>query len=60
MMLAAMRVVWGGVCERIRGSTSLSRIGRRPDCAQARPSGRKTRPSELFHPNCWISFEAVE
>jgi hypothetical protein len=23
-------------------------------------SGPKTRPSELFHRNCWISFERVE
>jgi uncharacterized protein len=44
MMLACMSVIWGGVCER-QGFND---------------SGLKTRPSELFQRNCWISFEPVE
>ena len=71
-MLACMAVIWGGVCERHpKLRIALPRIGRRLD----RPwldrmdrhfddkgfndSGLKTRPSELFQRNCWISFEPV-
>src|SRR5213080_1655380 len=49
MMLACLAVIWGGVCEK----HAKIRIG-------FQDSGLKTRPSELFRRNCWISFEPVE
>src|SRR5262244_1829327 len=73
MMLAAMAVIWGGVCERhpkIRIgflesgggwiAPWLDRMDRHFDDQGFNDSGLKTRPSELFRRNCWISFEPVE
>ena len=73
MMLAAMSMIWGGVCERHpKLRVALPRIGRRLDRAVARPHGPPLRrqglqrfrpamrPSDLFRRNCWISFEPVE
>jgi uncharacterized protein len=73
MMLAAMSVIWGGVCERhpkIRLAFLesgggwiapwLDRMDRHFDDQGFNDSGLKTRPSELFRRNCWISFEPVE
>src|SRR5213079_3230516 len=45
MMLVALSVIWGGV------------VDRHPRFNESAP---KTRPSELFQRNCWISFEPVE
>jgi len=73
MMLACMSVIWGGVCERhpkIRIgflesgggwiAPWLDRMDRHFDDQGFNDSGLKTRPSELFQRNCWISFEPVE
>jgi predicted TIM-barrel fold metal-dependent hydrolase len=73
MMLACMSVIWGGVCERhpkIRigflesgggwVAPWLDRMDRHFDDQGFNDSGLKTRPSELFQRNCWISFEPVE
>ena len=73
MMLAAMAVIWGGVCERhpkIRIgflesgggwiAPWLDRMDRHFDDHRFNDSGLKTRPSDLFRRNCWISFEPVE
>src|SRR5215510_5845319 len=73
MMLACMSVIWGGVCERhpkIRIgflesgggwiAPWLDRMDRHFDDKGFNDSGLKTRPSELFQRNCWISFEPVE
>jgi predicted TIM-barrel fold metal-dependent hydrolase len=73
MMLACMSVIWGGVCERhpkIRIAFLesgggwialwLDRMDRHFDDQGFNDSGLKTRPSELFQCNCWISFEPVE
>ncbi|HEY1299316.1 MAG TPA: amidohydrolase family protein [Stellaceae bacterium] len=73
MMLACMSVIWGGVCERhpkIRigflesgggwVAPWLDRMDRHFDDQGFNDSGLKTRPSELFERNCWISFEPVE
>src|SRR5881398_1724797 len=73
MMLACMSVIWGGVCERhpkIRIAFLesgggwiapwLDRMDRHFDDQGFNDSGLKTRPSELFRRNCWISFEPVE
>ena len=73
MMLAAMAVIWGGVCERhpkIRIgflesgggwiAPWLDRMDRHFDDHGFNDSGLKTRPSDLFRRNCWISFEPVE
>jgi uncharacterized protein len=73
MMLAALAVIWGGVCEkhpkiRIGFLESgggwiapwLDRMDRHFDDHGFNDSGLKTRPSELFQRNCWISFEPVE
>jgi predicted TIM-barrel fold metal-dependent hydrolase len=73
MMLACMSVIWGGVCERhpkVRIgflesgggwiAPWLDRMDRHFDDRSFNDSGLKTRPSELFQRNCWISFEPVE
>lgn len=73
MMLVAMSVIWGGVCERFPNiriaflesgggwiAPWLDRMDRHFDQPIFNDSGLKTRPSELFKRNCWISFEPVE
>jgi len=73
MMLACMSVIWGGVVERhprVRVAFLesgggwiapwLDRMDRHFDDQGFNDSGLKTRPSELFRRNCWISFEPVE
>jgi uncharacterized protein len=73
MMLACMSMIWGGVCERhpkIRIAFLesgggwiapwLDRMDRHFDDQGFNDSGLKTRPSDLFRRNCWISFEPVE
>jgi predicted TIM-barrel fold metal-dependent hydrolase len=73
MMLACLAVVWGGVCERHPKlrigflesgggwiAPWLDRMDRHFDDQGFNDSGLKTRPSELFRRNCWISFEPVE
>src|SRR3974390_2757196 len=73
MMLACLAVIWGGVCERhpkIRIAFLesgggwiapwLDRMDRHFDDQFFNDSNLKTRPSELFQRNCWISFEPVE
>jgi predicted TIM-barrel fold metal-dependent hydrolase len=73
MMLAAMSVIWEGVCDRhprvrigfmesgggwIAGW--LDRMDRHFDDQGFNDSGLSMRPSEIFQRNCWISFEPVE
>jgi predicted TIM-barrel fold metal-dependent hydrolase len=73
MMLAALSMIWGGVCERhpkLRVgflesgggwiAPWLDRMDRHFDDQGFNDSGLKTRPSEIFQKNCWISFEPVE
>jgi predicted TIM-barrel fold metal-dependent hydrolase len=73
MMLVAMSVIWGGVCERFPQIRIgflesgggwivpwLDRMDRHFDDQGFNDSGLSTRPSELFQRNCWISFEPVE
>jgi predicted TIM-barrel fold metal-dependent hydrolase len=73
MMLACLNVIWGGVCERhprIRigflecgggwVAPWIDRMDRHFDDRFFNDSGLKTRPSELFRRNCWISFGPVE
>lgn len=73
MMLVAMSVIWGGVCERFPKIRIgflesgggwivpwLDRMDRHFDDQGFNDSGLSTRPSELFQRNCWISFEPVE
>src|SRR2546426_5921798 len=73
MMLVALGVIWGGVCERFPQirigflesgggwiAPWLDRMDRHFDDQGFNDSGLKTRPSELFQRNCWISFEPVE
>jgi uncharacterized protein len=73
MMLVALSVIWGGVCERFPQirigflesgggwiAPWLDRMDRHFDDKGFNDSGLKTRPSELFQRNCWISFEPVE
>jgi predicted TIM-barrel fold metal-dependent hydrolase len=73
MMLAAMSVIWGGVVDRhprLRVAFLesgggwiapwLDRMDRHFDDQGFNDSGLKTRPSEIFQRNCWISFEPVE
>ena len=73
MMLAAMSVIWSGVCDRhpkvrIAFLESgggwiapwLDRMDRHFDDKGFNDSGLSMRPSELFQRNCWISFEPVE
>jgi len=73
MMLAAMSVIWEGVCDRhpkvrigfmesgggwIAGW--LDRMDRHFDDQGFNDSGLSMRPTEIFRRNCWISFEPVE
>jgi uncharacterized protein len=73
MMLAAMAVIWGGVVDRhprLRVAFLesgggwiapwLDRMDRHFDDRGFNDTAPKTRPSELFQRNCWISFEPVE
>lgn len=73
MMLAALSVIWGGVVDRhpklrIAFLESgggwiapwLDRMDRHFDDKGFNELAPKTRPSELFQRNCWISFEPVE
>jgi predicted TIM-barrel fold metal-dependent hydrolase len=73
MMLACLSMIWGGVCERhpkLRVgflesgggwiAPWLDRMDRHFDDRGFNDSGLKTRPSEIFQRNCWISFEPVE
>jgi uncharacterized protein len=73
MMLAAMSVIWGGVCDRFPRvriaflesgggwiAPWLDRMDRHFDDKGFNDSGLSMRPSELFRRNCWISFEPVE
>src|ERR671919_285197 len=73
MMLVSLSVIWGGVCERFPRTRIgflesgggwiapwLDRMDRHFDDQGFNDSGLKTRPSELFQRNCWISFEPVE
>jgi len=73
MMLACLSVIWGGVVERHPKlrlaflesgggwvAPWLDRMDRHFDDQGFNDSGLKTRPSELFQRNCWISFEPVE
>src|SRR6266478_3694607 len=73
MMLACLSMIWGGVVEhhpklRVGFLESgggwvapwLDRMDRHFDDQGFNDSGLKTRPSELFKRNCWISFEPVE
>src|SRR5919112_2947932 len=73
MMLASLSIIWGGVCERFPQmrfaflesgggwiAPWLDRMDRHFDDQGFNDSGLKTRPSELFQRNCWISFEPVE
>jgi len=73
MMLACLSMIWGGVCERhpkLRVgflesgggwiAPWLDRMDRHFDDQGFNDSGLKTRPSELFKRQCWISFEPVE
>ena len=73
MMLAAMSVIWSGVCDRFPRvrigfmesgggwiAPWLDRMDRHFDDQGFNNSGLSMRPSELFQRNCWISFEPVE
>jgi predicted TIM-barrel fold metal-dependent hydrolase len=73
MMLVALSVIWGGVADRhprLRVAFLesgggwmapwLDRMDRHFDDLGFNESAPKTRPSELFQRNCWISFEPVE
>src|SRR5277367_778120 len=70
---AALSMIWGGVCERhpkLRVgflesgggwiAPWLDRMDRHFDDQGFNDSGLKTRPSEIFKKQCWISFEPVE
>src|SRR5262249_23596019 len=73
MMLAALSVIWGVVGDRpprLRFAFPepgggwiapwLDRMDRHFDDQGFNDTAPKTRPSELFGRNCWISFEPVE
>src|ERR1700737_3159534 len=73
MMLAAMSVIWGGVCDRYprlriaflesgggRIAPWLARMDRHFDDKGFNDSGLKTRPSDLFRRNCGLSFDRLE
>jgi predicted TIM-barrel fold metal-dependent hydrolase len=73
MMLASLSIIWGGVVERhpkLRVAFHesgggwvapwLDRMDRHFDDQGFNDSGLKTRPSDLFRRNSWISLEPVE
>ena len=73
MMLAAVSILWDGVCDRFPKVRIgflesgggwipgwLDRMDRHFDDQGFNDSGLSMRPSELFERNCWISFEPVE
>jgi predicted TIM-barrel fold metal-dependent hydrolase len=73
MMLAAMSVIWSGVCDRYPRvrigfmesgggwiAPWLDRMDRHFDDQGFNDSGLSMKPSGLFQRNCWISFEPVE
>jgi predicted TIM-barrel fold metal-dependent hydrolase len=73
MMLAALSVIWGGVCDRFPRlrigflesgggwiAPWLDRMDRHFDDRGFNDSGLSMRPSDLFRRNAWISFEPVE
>ncbi|MGE0223935.1 MAG: amidohydrolase family protein [Acetobacteraceae bacterium] len=73
MMLVALAVIWGGVCDKhpkVRIgflecgggwiAPWLDRMDRHYDDQGFNDSGLSMRPSELFQRNCWIAFEPVE
>ena len=73
MMLAAMSVIWSGVCDRYPRvriaflesgggwiAPWLDRMDRHYEDQGFNDSGLSMKPSELFQRNCWISFEPVE
>src|SRR5438105_3280667 len=73
MMLVSLAVIWGGTCERFPRirigflesgggwiAPWLDRMDRHFEDEGFNDSGLKTKPSELFQRNCWISFEPVE
>src|SRR5437879_2720943 len=73
MMRACLAVIWGGVGDghpkipiaflQSGGgwiAPWLDRMDRHFDDQGFNDSGLKTRPSDLFRRNCWISFEPVE
>jgi predicted TIM-barrel fold metal-dependent hydrolase len=73
MMLAAMSMIWGGVCDRhpkVRVGFMesgggwiapwLDRMDRHFDDKGFNDSSLTMRPSELFQRNGWISYEPVE
>src|SRR5438552_11862662 len=73
MMLVSLAVIWGGTCERFPKirigflesgggwiAPWLDRMDRHFEDEGFNDSGLKTKPSELFQRNCWISFEPVE
>jgi predicted TIM-barrel fold metal-dependent hydrolase len=74
MMLASLNLIWGGVCDRFPAlrfgflecgggwmAGWLDRMDRHFDDPVFRSvGGPRTRPSEIFARQCWISFEPVE
>ena len=74
MMLAALSLIWGGVCERFPEvrfaflesgggwiAPWLDRMDRHfDDKGVFNDSHLRMRPSEYFQRQCWISFEPVE
>jgi hypothetical protein len=73
MMLACTSIIWGGVVERHPKlrigflesgggwvAPWLDWMDRHFDDQGFNDCGLKTKPSELFQRNCWISFEPVE
>lgn len=73
MMLAALSVLWCGVCDRYPKvrigfmesgggwiAPWVDRMDRHFDDQGSNDSNLSMRPSELFERNCWISYEPVE
>ncbi len=73
MMLAAISVIWDGVCDRFPNvrigflesgggwiAPWLDRMDRHFNDQGMNDSSLSMPPSELFQRNCWISFEPVE
>jgi predicted TIM-barrel fold metal-dependent hydrolase len=73
IMLATLSVIWGGVVDRhprlriafLESGSGwiapwLDRMDRHFDDQGFNDTAPKTRPSEVFRRNCWISFEPVE